>query len=216
MNQLWPRLFERRVIKAESRERPGSEVLDDDIRLVEETMDDPPPLGPLEVERNAFLVAVRSQEICALARDEWRAPRACLVSVAWTFHLDDARAHVGQEHRAIRAGQDASQIENEDATQWAAWGHAGSILVTPNLDRTFRVRICGEEIPREARHSLVPAVARAVGSFGATDASDAGGTGGCSHRRRPGERPFPTAPGSRLAPNRERPVRAKRSDATPS
>ena len=40
VNQLWPRVLERRVVEAEARERPGPEVLDDDIGLVEEAIDD--------------------------------------------------------------------------------------------------------------------------------------------------------------------------------
>ena len=72
----------------------------------------------LEVERDAFLVAVDAEEVRALAFEKRRAPRSRVVALAGLLDLDDARAHVGEQHRAVRAGQHAREVENGDTVEW--------------------------------------------------------------------------------------------------
>ena len=84
----------------------------------DQPVEDRAPFGLLEVERDAFLVAVDAEEVRALALEKRRAPRARVVALARLFDLDDARAHVGEQHRAIRARQHARQVENRDSVEW--------------------------------------------------------------------------------------------------
>jgi len=32
--------------------------------------------------------------------------------------LDDARAHVGEKHRAVGAGEDTREVEDHDSVEW--------------------------------------------------------------------------------------------------
>src|SRR5262249_55798007 len=105
---------QRRVVESELRERAGPEVLDDHVRSVDEPIENRASLEPLEVERHAFLVAVDTHEVRALAVHEWRTPGARVVALAGLFDFDHARAHVGEQHRAVRTRQHARQIENGD------------------------------------------------------------------------------------------------------
>jgi hypothetical protein len=82
-------------------ERARAEVLDQHVRAGDERVEQPTPFGVLEVQRDAFLVAVDAQEVRALACDERRAPRAGVVAAAGPLDLDDAGAHVGELHRAV-------------------------------------------------------------------------------------------------------------------
>ena len=58
VDQLRPRLFQRRIVESEPRQRARPEVLDEDVGRVEEAIDDASPVRLLEVERDAFLVAI--------------------------------------------------------------------------------------------------------------------------------------------------------------
>ena len=72
----------------------------------------------LEVERDALFVPVDAEKVRALALEKRRAPRARVVAFLRLLDLDDARAHVGQQHRAVRAREHARQVENRDAVEW--------------------------------------------------------------------------------------------------
>ena len=44
-------------------------------------------------------------------------PAPHLVAAAGLLDLDDARAQVGEETRAVRAGEDACQVEDDEAVE---------------------------------------------------------------------------------------------------
>lgn len=100
--------FDRLVVERHPRECPELEVFDNEIGFGEERVEERSPLGMLEVESDAFLVAIDAQKVRALAGDKRRAPCARLVAAARLFDLDDARAHVREQHRAVRSGEDAA------------------------------------------------------------------------------------------------------------
>ena len=87
-------------------------------------------LGVLEIERDALLVAVDAQEIRALAVDERRSPGARVVAAARMLDLDDPRAHVGEQHRAVRARQHARQVQHRHAGQRTRRMRSASIVHT--------------------------------------------------------------------------------------
>ena len=90
------------------------------------------PPGGLEVDGDAFLVAVDAQEVGALVAQERRAPAPRVVAAAGMFELDDAGAEVAEHHRAVRPREHAGEIENGDAVQWS---HTTSTLWYPRLRR---------------------------------------------------------------------------------
>ena len=104
----------RGVVEAQPGQRAGPEVLDEHIRLRDQPLEDLAAGRLLEIERDAFLVAVDAQEIRAFAVQERRSPAARVVALAGLLDLDDPRAHVGEQHRAIGAREDAGQVENGD------------------------------------------------------------------------------------------------------
>ena len=103
------------IVEPELGERPRPEVLHDDVASSEQPIDDGAPFGPLEIERDAYLVAVDAQIIRALAVDERRPPGARVVALSGLLDLDHASAHVGEQHRAVRTRQHAREIENGQA-----------------------------------------------------------------------------------------------------
>ena len=106
---------QRAVVEPQAREHAGPEVLDEDIGARDERVEHAASLGALEVERHALLVPVDAQEVSALAVDERRSPRARVVAAARMLDLDDPRAHVGEQHRAVRARQHARQVQHRHA-----------------------------------------------------------------------------------------------------
>ena len=98
--------------------RAGPEVLDDHVGLFEQLLEDLALLVVLEVERDAFLAAVDRGEVGRLALDE-RPVGARVVAALGRFDLDHPRAHLGHQQGAVGAGQDARQVDDDDARQGA-------------------------------------------------------------------------------------------------
>ena len=82
--------------------RAGPEVLDQHVGAIEQLLEDPLRPRLLQIERQALLVAVDAEEIRTLLTDKRRSPPARVVAAAGLLDLDDPRAHVGEQHRAVR------------------------------------------------------------------------------------------------------------------
>ena len=80
-----------------------------------ESIEDVATAGRLEVEGDAFLVAVDAQKVSALAAHEGRTPGAGVVSLVRVFDLDDPSPHIAEQHRAVRSGEDPREIEHGQA-----------------------------------------------------------------------------------------------------
>jgi len=83
-----------------------------------------------EVDRDGQLAAIAGEVIRGLARiapfdvlQERRAPRARVVAAAGPFDLDDRCAEIGEELRALRAREDAREVEDREMGERA--GHGG-------------------------------------------------------------------------------------------
>src|SRR5688500_6099309 len=122
-------------VEAEAPERTGAEVLHHHVRPGDQPVEDVAPLGCLEIERHALLVAVDPQEIRALRLDERRPPGAGIVTPARLFDFDDARAHVAEQHRAIWARKNARQVEDGQAREGAGSAHAPCYQPDPRVWR---------------------------------------------------------------------------------
>jgi hypothetical protein len=110
IHQPRPSLGDSRISQAQSFHGAGPEVLDEHIGAVEQTFDY--GAAGLEIEGQALLVSIDAEEVRALRPDERRSPRARVVTTARLFDFDDARSHVGELHRAVRAGKDTREIHD--------------------------------------------------------------------------------------------------------
>jgi len=117
---------ERLVIQPELGQRSRTKVLDDHIALDDQLLEQATPLRVLEVDGDAFLVAIDAEEVRALAFEERRTPRARVVALPRLLDLDHACAHIGQQHRAIGTGEDAREVEDCDAVEWR---HNGQMII---------------------------------------------------------------------------------------
>src|SRR6187551_931956 len=65
IDQPWMTLSQRSVVEAESLQRARLEVFDEDVGAFDQCVEYAPPLRLLEVEREAFLVAIDAEEVGA-------------------------------------------------------------------------------------------------------------------------------------------------------
>ena len=113
-----------RVVEAESGETARPEVLDEDVTARQQPAQDLGPLRAPEIEPDAALVPIDRQEVGRRAGpgcrfpDPWRTPAAGRVAFG-RLDLDDIGAQVGEEHRAVRAGQDRRAVDDAQAGERA-------------------------------------------------------------------------------------------------
>ena len=113
-------LAQRLVAHAELVHRARAEVLDHDVRAPHQLAQELLALGRLEVERDAELVAVELGEEAAeapvaLADERREVPR--VVGLVRVLDLDHGRAEVAEHHRAVRAGDDARDVQDGHPAQ---------------------------------------------------------------------------------------------------
>src|SRR4030095_1169668 len=109
---------ERGVVEAHPGQRSRPEVFDHHVALRDQPIENLAPSRTLEVEGHAFLVPVDAEKVGALTADERRTPAAGVVALPRLFDLDDTRAHVRENHGAVRPREQAGQIENGGAFKW--------------------------------------------------------------------------------------------------
>ena len=96
------------------------EVLDRDVRHPREVERHRASLGIREVDPDAQLARVDANEVRrliapALFELDVAAPR--VVAFTGSLDLDHARAEIGEEPRAVRAGEDTGEVEHRDAVE---------------------------------------------------------------------------------------------------
>src|SRR5262249_5225391 len=97
------------VAEAQPFERTGPEVLNQHVGAADHAPQQGTVGVALEVERDALLAAVERHEISRLLPEE-RREAARVVAPVGVLNLDDARAEFGEQHRAVRPGEDARQV----------------------------------------------------------------------------------------------------------
>ena len=105
------------VVDAEPRGDRGPEVVHQDVRALHQPSQHGEPVGMLQVETDAVLVAIDSEERAALVRQR-RGVVAQVVALG-RLDLDDLGAEVAQQGAAIRARHVAAQVEHGDTAQGA-------------------------------------------------------------------------------------------------
>jgi hypothetical protein len=97
------------------------EVLDHDVGAGAQLEGKRPAVGLREVECAASLASVDGEVIGRLPAGKGRAPRAGFVAALGTLDLDDVRAQVGENHRAVGTGEHARQVGDPDTRERGAW-----------------------------------------------------------------------------------------------
>jgi hypothetical protein len=88
-----------------------------------------PAFGGFEVEGERALSAIDAHEVDALAVHERRAVGAGVVAFVGVFDFDDVGAEVAQQHRAIRPGQDAGEIDDPNTVEGFHVGEANDVAL---------------------------------------------------------------------------------------
>src|SRR5690606_36162434 len=135
-------------------QRTRLEVLHEHVRARDETRQHLASLRVLEVHRHAFLVPVDAQKVRRLRPDEGRAPLPGVVPVAGVFDLDDARAEIGEHHRAVRPGEHARQVDDGETVEWAA--HRAAVSRGSAAIRARSVTIAYAVWPRSLPRCTIP------------------------------------------------------------
>ena len=102
---------EARIIEPQPLCDAMAEVLDDDIRLAHQVDGDAPSRIGLQVDRDAFLIAVERQEVMALAVDE-RMVVPGGVGAFEVFDPDDVSAEVAENHGGQRSRKHPREIHH--------------------------------------------------------------------------------------------------------
>src|SRR4029453_14701349 len=117
-----------RAVAAELRSHAGHEVLDGHVGAAGEIVHDLARGGMREVQRHALLAHVHPRVVRALVVAPFlqlQMRPAHLVALARPLDLEDARAEVGEKARTVRPGEDAREVEDDEAIEEAGrGGHA--------------------------------------------------------------------------------------------
>src|SRR5215472_45666 len=114
-------------------ERARAKVLDQRVSLVEQMLEDLAVGWRFEVERNRLLAPVDRDEIRRFTVLEWTILTG-IISLLRRFDLDHACPELGEQQRAVRARQDAREVDDRDAGK------------RPLLSHGARFPICDAEI----------------------------------------------------------------------
>src|SRR5262249_62141016 len=110
--------FERGMAGPEALHDAGPEIFDDDIGGLDEPLDERTRFRPLQIEDGALLAGVELAEGTAGAVAQGRA-RAHHVAAVRRFELDDLRATIGEQPRAMRPGDRRREIDDPRSFQRA-------------------------------------------------------------------------------------------------
>ena len=99
------------------------EALDHDVRDRGHLLERREALGRLQIERHRALVPVPQHERRALAAHE-RRRAAHVVPALGVFDLDNVGAVVGEDHRAVRAGEVDGEVQHPEVLQGHGHGSA--------------------------------------------------------------------------------------------
>ena len=105
------------VGQAEAREGARAVVLEHDVAPLDELEEELLALGALEVDLDAFLVAVEADEVRGLAAGQRRSPRARDVARASRLELDHLRPEVGEHGGAEGSRERVAEVEHPDVLQ---------------------------------------------------------------------------------------------------
>ena len=103
--------LQRREPQAQPVHDPGSEPLQDHVRLCRQPLEDLLALRLFQVQGQRALVAVEDHVVAAVVAQQ-RRPPADVVPALGIFHLDHISAEIRQQHGAERPRQQTRQVEH--------------------------------------------------------------------------------------------------------
>src|SRR5262249_47484623 len=118
------------VVDAEPRGDGRPEIVDEHVRDLDHSAQDPDAVGVLEVEAHAVLVAVDTEERAALPRERGRV--VAQVVALGRLDLDDLGAEIPKERATVGSGDVTAQVEHDDPAEWT--------LTRPRPERPRRHR----------------------------------------------------------------------------
>src|SRR4051812_20204156 len=95
--------------------RCRKEVVDDDVRALDESSRKLAPIVRFEIDRERLLAAIHRQKVRADAAMKRRSPASRLIAAAGLFDFDHARAGISEHLRTQRTGEDAREVGDEEA-----------------------------------------------------------------------------------------------------
>ena len=116
-----PRIQRMHCIIAEAHLLHGAaaEILDQHVRIFQQTRENVAARFRPEVQGNAALVSVHDQEGRGFIGDGWRHHAPRVVAVRYSLHLNDVSPHIGQQHRAGGSRHDVRKIDHFKTLQRA-------------------------------------------------------------------------------------------------
>jgi hypothetical protein len=116
-------------------ERARPEVLDEHVGVANQVLEQLAAFRRFQIDGNALLVPVDTQEIGAPAVHE-RCPRSRVVAMAGVLDLDDLGAHVAEQHRAQGSGQHAGEVDHLQPVkrEGSGIGHKGRVSIAGLLN----------------------------------------------------------------------------------
>ena len=115
---------DRVAVEVPRRHQPGPERLDQHVRALGQRARQLAVAGVGEVEHDRALVAIEPEEVRADPVAPRRPPGAGVVARARPLDLDHVGAEVAEQHRRVRAREDAREVGDDQAFQRSA--HRGS------------------------------------------------------------------------------------------
>src|SRR5262245_20368160 len=103
--------------EAHGREARGAKILDEHVGLGGKLRHDSSPACALEIDRDAFLVAVYAEIIGGDPLDRGRHPGPSIVTAVGVLDLPDLGAEIRERHGAPWAGEDPRQVKHLDAVE---------------------------------------------------------------------------------------------------
>src|SRR5207245_1956330 len=153
VHEVGSRDHQRRVVAAEPRGHAGREVLHGHVGHAREVEEDPARLRAAKIEPETLLADVDAGEVRALIVPAWlelQVPLAHVIAAGRPLDLDDARAEVGEEPCAVRSGEHAREVEDDEAgegtaaeqTRWARENVAAILAAAgSSLERVVQVTL---------------------------------------------------------------------------
>ncbi len=113
---------------AQPRHHPGAKVLYKHVGLGQQPLEQRAVSRVFQIQGNRLFTPVDCGEIGAFAIAEWR-KMPCVIAKPGALDLDHPGAQIGQDHRAIRPGQNMGKVNNGDVGKGE--GHARLLLFAP-------------------------------------------------------------------------------------
>ena len=106
---------QRLVSEPEPVQRAWAEILDQNVRPLDQAVEELAASILFEIERDTKLGAINREIICALTLNEWRSVASGIIPVRRGLHFDDLGAKVRQYHGGERPRENSRKIQDTNS-----------------------------------------------------------------------------------------------------